>query len=104
MLGFILTKIYDVKYIETYKKINVYSGNFPRGISLGLYIIIDSDSNLIDKKHEWGHTRQSVRWSWLYLPIVGVFSGIRCLLYNLGWIKKIILQNGLKNRLISMVV
>ena len=26
------------------------------------------------KDHEWGHTRQSIRWGWLYLPGPGLCS------------------------------
>ena len=88
LLGLILTKIYDVKYSETYKGIDIYMGNFPGGISLGLYILINKNSNQNDKDHEWGHTRQSLRWGWLYLPVVGITSGIWCTLHNLGWSKK----------------
>jgi hypothetical protein len=82
LLGFILTKIYDVDYSETYKGIDVYTGKFSGGISLGLYIIMDDDASENTKKHEWGHTRQSLRWGWLYLPIVGLTSIVWCTLHQ----------------------
>jgi hypothetical protein len=78
LLGLILTKIYDVKYSETYKGIDVYTGKFSGGISLGLYIIMDDDASENTKKHEWGHTRQSLRWGWLYLLTVGIVSITWC--------------------------
>ena len=82
LLGFILTLCYKVEYKETFKEISIYAGNFPGGISLGLYILM-SESNQkynrnFTKEHEWGHTRQSIRLGWLYLPTVGLCS--------VGWI------------------
>jgi hypothetical protein len=62
LLGLILTKIYNVKYSETYKGIDVYTGSFPGSISLGLYILMNDWSGEHTKDHEWGHTRQSLRW------------------------------------------
>ena len=78
LLGFILTLCYKVEYKETFKGIPIYAGNFPGGISLGLYTIMNETSwkynrNMI-KEHEWGHTRQSIRLGWLYLPTVGLCS------------------------------
>jgi hypothetical protein len=61
LLGFILTKVYKVSYSETYKGIDVYKGDFSGGISVGLYIIMDDCASENTKKHEWGHTRQSLR-------------------------------------------
>jgi hypothetical protein len=88
LLGLILTKIYKVSYSETYKGIDVYKGNFPGAISLGLYILMNFRSGNKTKNHEYGHTRQSLHWGWLYLPVIGIISGIWCILHNLGWSKK----------------
>ena len=90
LLGLILTKIYDVKYSETYKGIDVYTGKFSGCISLGLYIIMDKDASENTKKHEWGHTRQSIRWGWLYLLTVGIVSFTWCGLRGIipSWRKK----------------
>lgn len=74
LLGFILIHIYDVGYNETYRGIDVYTGDFPGGISLGLYILMNHWAKESTKKHEYGHTRQSLRWGWLYLPVVGLTS------------------------------
>ena len=82
MLGFILTKIYDVKYSETYKGIDIYKGKFSGGISLGLYILMNERASNNTKNHEWGHTRQSLRWGWLYLLTVGIVSFTWC---SLRW-------------------
>lgn len=81
-LGWILIHIYNVEYVETYKDISVYKGDFPGGISLGLYIIMSKYSSNNTKKHEWGHTEQSLRWGWLYLPIVGLVSITWCGLHR----------------------
>lgn len=78
LLGWILTKLYDVEHREIFKDIDVYSGDFPGGISLGLYIIINNRlykyNREFAKEHEWGHTRQSLLFGWFYLPIVGLSS------------------------------
>lgn len=78
MLGIILTKCYDVEYKETFRDIPIYAGSFPGGISLGLYILMGEYNwkKNVDsiKEHEWGHTRQSIRLGWLYLPTVGLCS------------------------------
>lgn len=78
MLGFILTLCYDVKLTETFRDINIYSGSFPGGISLGLYILMGESSRKYNrnqiKEHEWGHTRQSLYLGPLYLIFVGLSS------------------------------
>lgn len=53
-----------------------------KGISLGRYIFADCASSVrmarpIDVAHEYGHSIQSRRWGWLYLPVVGGYSAIR---------------------------
>lgn len=80
LLGWLLTKIYAVEYKETYKDAKVFSGDFPGGISLGQYILMsDYDyrhKKLKVKEHESGHCVQSKILGWLYLPIVGILSGL----------------------------
>ena len=66
------------------KGIDVYTGSFPGGISLGLYILMNDWSGKHTKDHEWGHTRQSLRWGWLYLPTVGLVSITWCGLRNIS--------------------
>lgn len=95
LLGLILTKIYDVEYKETYKGSDIYVGEFPGGISLGTYILMSEqsyrDKRNRTKKHEYGHSKQSLYLGWLYLPVVGSCSGLHALTYKWrirkGWIK-----------------
>lgn len=78
LLGLILTKIYNVEYKETYKGSDIYVGEFPGGISLGTYILISEqsykDKRNRTKKHEYGHSRQSLYLGPLYLIAVGLPS------------------------------
>lgn len=51
------------------------------GISLGNYIFIHATKakhiSRIGLSHELGHTYQSRKWGWLYLPVVGLTSLVR---------------------------
>ena len=47
-----ISSIEEAKQICDDKGIDVYSGNFPGGISLGLYILINENSNQNTKDHE----------------------------------------------------
>ena len=99
LLGYILTKIYSKKLnsIGEYASARVYAyEDFPGGISLGRYILIQDVSwwpeyqdTMI--KHEFGHCIQSKYLGWLYLPIIGICSGLHRLTYKWrmkqGWIK-----------------
>ena len=78
LIGFVLTKFYDVKYTESLNGISCYTGNFPGGISLGVYIIAskyswERNAGYI-KSHEYGHTRQSLYLGPLYLFVIGIPS------------------------------
>lgn len=85
LLGLILTKIYKVKYKDSLNQVKIYSGKFPGGISLGLYILL-SESNFKYSpntiKHEYGHTRQSLYLGPLYLIIIGLPSIIWAAMYG----------------------
>lgn len=99
LLGYILTKIYsdDLVFIDNYADARVHIYNsFPGGISLGRYILARDYSwapKAYEKviKHEFGHCIQSKYLGWLYLPVVGVCSGLHALTYKArikwGWIK-----------------
>lgn len=50
-----------------------YVKGFAGGISLGKYIIL-GEYYEEDVKHEFGHSIQSKKWGWLYLPVVGLCS------------------------------
>lgn len=57
-----------------------------RGLSLGRYVFIGrlpyGDKFLFDTYHEAGHCHQSRVLGWLYLPIVGLCSGLHSLWWN----------------------
>lgn len=88
LLGLILTKWYDTFKIGEYKEIPIYSAeDMPGGISLGLYVILNEREvfktfhndtyNLGESdsvRHEYGHTRDSLRWGPLYLLAIGLPS------------------------------
>lgn len=70
---------------ETYKNVNIiYVKNFPGGISLGRYIILDDkySGDELSIKHEYGHSNQSLYLGWLYLLIIGLPSIIRVILWR----------------------
>lgn len=58
-------------------------------VSLGDYILLDSDRCIHSKtiKHEHGHQMQSLKLGWLYLIIIGLPSAIGNLLFRIKWIK-----------------
>jgi hypothetical protein len=70
--------LYNVEYKETYKGSDIYVGKFPGGISLGTYILMSEqsyrDKRARTKKHEYGHSRQSLYLGPFYLIAVGLPS------------------------------
>ena len=44
------------------------------GISLGTIIILSTIHNETTLKHEYGHTKQSLIFGWLYLLVIGLPS------------------------------
>ena len=85
LLGFILFQVYsmDCMCMEVpYGDVRIlYSERMKGGISLGRFIILpwkyryNSSSYVRDTiRHEYGHTRQSLRLGWLYLIIIGLPS------------------------------
>jgi len=70
---------------ETFGKTKIfYAKNFPGGISLGRFIILNSMyiNDEMTKKHEYGHSIQSMYLGWLYLIIVGLPSIIRAAIWK----------------------
>ncbi len=76
-----------------YKDVDIYFvEDFPGGISLSGIIILNKieafllDSDSIKSRrsliHEYGHSIQSVWLGWLYLPLVGLPSLIRSILWT----------------------
>lgn len=68
-----LKKITDKKTKITYYTAEKVAN---AGISLGNYIILDSDIHISEKniRHEYGHQLQSIKLGWLYLIIIGIPS------------------------------
>lgn len=62
-----------------------FVSGFPGGISLSYIIILNT--RYIDYpdviKHEYGHSRQSLMLGWFYLPVVGLPSLIRSIIWNI---------------------
>jgi len=77
LLGEILALCYGARKGRDYRGARLhFSDTIPGGISLGRHIILNTcylhDEEEI--RHEWGHTRQSLRLGWLYLIVVGIPS------------------------------
>jgi len=70
----------------TFKDTHVFFlEDFPGGISLAFIIFLNKiyENDLKVIKHEYGHSRQSLKLGWLYLFIVGIPSLIRALIWNI---------------------
>lgn len=83
MIAFLKRRI--VRY-ENYKRLKIiYVKDFPGGISLGGYIILNEKYYKRDlaKKHEFGHSMQSLYLGWLYLIVVGIPSLTRFIIWRL---------------------
>ncbi len=91
LLGLLLSKCYKVTSIEYFRDVKYfYCSNLKGGISLGKYILLNHECLYEDIMHEYGHTLQSKKWGWLYLPVVGLASVYRvCFIdrsnYFNGW-------------------
>lgn len=70
-------KGYDSKYEDAIIR---RSTKMKGGISLGKYIIISQWSSKKTVMHEYGHCKQSKYLGWLYLPLIGLQSGLHALL------------------------
>ena len=91
--GLIIRLIWPAeKKLEYRGKTIRINSKFPGGISLGETIYVNkypTNKNLWkDVKHEWGHSVQSKRRGWFYMPTVGLpsitFCGIDTLFHK-GW-------------------
>lgn len=55
------------------------------GVSLGNYILLDLAAYRREVvKHEYGHSIQSLYFGWLYLPVIGLSSGIMNIISRLN--------------------
>lgn len=94
-LGLLLRCIYKGNDSEYKDAIVRRSTKMRGGISLGKYIVVSQFSKKETVKHEYGHCRQSKYLGWLYLPLIGLQSGLHALLckcinhsYNDMWFEK----------------
>ncbi len=74
-----------VSGIEIYKNSKIlYVKDFPGGISLGRLIFLNDryQGDDMSRKHEYGHSLQSLFLGWAYLPIVGLPSILRVLVWR----------------------
>lgn len=79
LLGLLLTCFWKAEMTVNYRGTKVrINESFPSGISLGNYIIVKhfpiSRHTWNSVKHEYGHSIQSKRYGWFYLPIIGLPS------------------------------
>lgn len=91
LLGLLIVKILGAQFITTrhIERTGTFAHIYATskiggGVSLGKYIIICErriNNNTI-KAHEAGHCVQSVLLGWLYLIVVGLPSGVWCLIYD----------------------
>jgi hypothetical protein len=67
-----------------------YVKNFPGGISLGRFIILNAGytKNESVLRHEYGHSIQSLYLGWFYLIIVGLPSITRSIIWRLFKLNK----------------
>lgn len=65
-----------------YKGRKVFWLTFNIGVSLGQYIFLQGTEK--DLRHEYGHCMQSVKWGWLYLPVIGIPSIVKNFLASVG--------------------
>ena len=84
LIGLVVRLFYKKKTSIKYKdKTILVCKGFPGGISLGNTVIVDSYPNTKetwkDVKHEYGHTLQSKYLGPLYLLVIGIPSGLHCL-------------------------
>ena len=84
LLALILLLFYKEEKSLMYKgvKFHIVGKKFPGGVSLGCHALVKyypHNKHTWDTiKHEWGHTRQSTKWGWLYLIIIGLPSIVCC--------------------------
>lgn len=52
------------------------------GVSMGLFVFLDTMSNDSMLYHEMGHSVQNIIWGPLFLPIIGIPSFVRAALWK----------------------
>ena len=91
LLAMLLIKLWHAEYQQTYKSIKIYRTKKKYGISLGTIIILSEYHSEQTLKHEYGHTKQSLIFGWLYLFVIGLpsisMNILSAILYNAGYPK-----------------
>lgn len=78
IVGYLVKTFSKAKY-NSYFDVYVTKKRF--NVSLGKYIIVNNtDQKTV--KHEHGHQKQSLYLGWLYLLVIGIPSGIGCLIWT----------------------
>lgn len=70
---YLITKIQKCP-TERYNETFITRWKLSGGISLGQFIFVSESAGENTIKHEYGHSRQSLRLGWLYLFIIGLPS------------------------------
>lgn len=52
------------------------------GVSMGLFVFLDTRANDSVLYHEMGHSVQNIVWGVLFLPVIGIPSFVRAALWN----------------------
>ncbi len=89
VLGVVLLWFLKIWIVRHYETSRVYiCARIKWGVSLGSIIILGKvHDNTCTIRHEYGHSRQSKMLGWLYLPVVGVFSGLHNVCHRIDWAK-----------------
>lgn len=82
-----LILITRAQFDMVYKGKKVYVWKLKGAISLGEYMILPQFYGKRLIQHEYGHTRQSLYFGWLYLIIIGVPSFVQAALRSKGIIR-----------------
>ena len=75
LLGLVVRRVLRAARFRGYY---VFAGGFLTSVSLGSYVLINVTKPCGDDtlRHERGHSAQSLRLGWLYLPVIGLPSAL----------------------------
>lgn len=71
--------------IKTSKVVHTSALRANEGVSLGKYVFVGINSNRDTVLHELGHTVQSAYYGIFYLPLIGLPSIVRAMLFKYQW-------------------
>jgi len=87
ILAWMLIFFWKAKYSSTFNDVRIYKTKVRYGISLGTVIILWDFHSQNTLQHEYGHTKQSLIFGWLYLLIIGLPSITMNILSRVGILK-----------------